>query len=555
MSTAERLLAPQAGEAPATNPDLTIGLALLDKRRPDYVQARQYFEDTAPEFFASPRLRRALERTGTAFKINFAAVPVKAAAQRIKIASVTCPDNADATAWIARQWRLNELDLYMPDAFLRACEYGDAYLMSWPVEDETDPEDDEEDLAAINVDTVPDSRDENDVNQKQVERPDMAIHTNLPLGMAAVYDEENPRRVRFYIRRWDAGDRIRVDLYYRRRTEKYQTKKAAAFARSMEDLVRFRDEPDDEWPYPNPYGQLPGWHLRTERPYGTPLHKPFYGAQDAIRKLIVSHMSIVDYQAARQRYALMTGDDTSEAADVDEDEFAIFDDNTGRSKPGGGLSANSQLEGAPDALWFMTGVREVGTFEEADPEVFLGPVERYMRYGAQASETPLRLFDYATARLPSGVSQDMADVPFNKKIEDLIASFRATVQAMWQANLAMAGFGPDIPVVVTFQPPERVSGIEGWKIVQAKIEAGMPVHQAFMEAGYTGEQVKAMFPEGEANLERRLTLLKTLAEILQALGAAATLQALSAEQITELVDAVRADLVAAVSSPKQDGDE
>ncbi|GAA1281375.1 hypothetical protein [Saccharothrix xinjiangensis] len=534
----------------ATNPDIAVGLDTLDELAPDYTRAQQYFEGKVPEFFASVRLRRALARTGTAYRLNFAAIPVRAAASRIRVASITCPGNDAATKWLARQWERNELDLYMPDLILRACEYGDAYLIAWPADDDAN-EADQEDLAdPVGVLPVPRATtDQFDEGGSESGDPiDIDVHLNLGFTTAVIYAEENPRHARFVIRRWGAGDRIRVDLQYRDRIEKYATKKGVKEARSAADLYVWVDEDDDEWPYPNPYGLLPAHHFRTARPYGTPLHREFYGAQDAIRKLIVSHMSTVDYQVAKQRWALVAGEDTSMAAATDPDEFAFDTIDVPSSRD----VSDAELDTSPDSFWLLRNVKAVGAFEETGWEVFLKAAEEYMRMGAQVSETPMRFFDYARAQLPSGVSQDAIDVPFVKKLLDLITSFRATLQALFRDALVMAGFGR-VPVVVTFEPPERVTGIDGWKIVLAKVEAGMPVKAAFMEAGYTKPQVDAWFGD-DTQLAQRLAVLKTVAEVFQMIGAAATMQSLQPEQITELVDAVMPDVLAAVAAPTQDGD-
>lgn len=41
----------------------------------------------------------------------------------------------------------------------------------------------------------------------------------------------------------------------------------------------------------NPYGVIPVFHLRTDRPYGEPCHRGFYGPQDTVNKLIIGHMA------------------------------------------------------------------------------------------------------------------------------------------------------------------------------------------------------------------------------------------------------------------------
>jgi hypothetical protein len=50
--------------------DLIAGLSQLDEAMPGYVKAGQYYSGEIPEFFASPRLRRAMMRTGAAFRFT-----------------------------------------------------------------------------------------------------------------------------------------------------------------------------------------------------------------------------------------------------------------------------------------------------------------------------------------------------------------------------------------------------------------------------------------------------------------------------------------------------
>lgn len=519
-------------EERATNPDLEYGLDELRKSAAAYRKAEAHYEDDVPEVFASIRLRRAIERTGMDYKVNFARIPVTAVVNRLKITSTQCPGNDEATAWIEREWERNQLDLGAPNIHLRAGEYGDAYVIVWPTSAGQAAEDEQGNDAPIDAPTP--SRD----SQRVASHETVEITYNSPLCVRIIYDPENERRKAFAIKMWRLpGDRVRVDLYYRDGLEKYITKGDTQNPTAA-DFYVFRDEPDDEWPYENPYDEIPVFHFRTDvGPYGTPDHKNFYGTQQILRKLIVTHMGTIDYQGFQQRYALTAeGSDTSEAAAADEDEFSFADDDTGATRTRGG-SAPSQLTADPGDLWFMRGVKEVGQFAEADPDVFIKPATFYLRMGAQACETPVRLFDALTGQQPSGASYIQHDGPFDDKCNLRLLSFKATWRELWQFALKVAGFG-DVPVVVNWAPVQRVSGLEAWKTITLQIDAGVPVRQAFAEAGYTNEQIVAWLGEEDNDVPARLALLQQIGTVLQSFAGVTAFELIPADQVRALIAAV-----------------
>jgi len=55
----------------------------------------------------------------------------------------------------------------------------------------------------------------------------------------------------------------------------------------------------------NPLKKLPVFHFRNDPPYGQPEHKGFYGPQDAIDKLIISHVAGVDYPSPAKITAVL----------------------------------------------------------------------------------------------------------------------------------------------------------------------------------------------------------------------------------------------------------
>src|SRR4051812_12727529 len=94
----------------------------------DYLKAHNYMTGDVPEFFASRRIARRIEKTGTSFRINVAKTAVEAVSDRLEIAAVTVPDNETLSRILQTQViDANEMMLEMPLVHDRACEYGDAY--------------------------------------------------------------------------------------------------------------------------------------------------------------------------------------------------------------------------------------------------------------------------------------------------------------------------------------------------------------------------------------------------------------------------------------------
>jgi len=466
------------------NDQLEAGLKDLDRTRVSNGEAAAYYDGDIGEVFASARLRRAMARSGIKFRFNFAKTPVDALTDRLEIAAVRST-NARASEALARLWEVNQLDLEAPNVHRRAGEFGDAYAIVWPRDtDQPEPDDGDDGPPA-----------------------DVGVYYNSSDCVRLFYDPEDPLRKWYAIKRWQRADkRWRVDLLYADRIERYLSRADSKGKRTADYERHVVDWEDDGaggmvpvWPADNPFGEVPVFHFRNDRPYGQPEHKGFYGPQDAINKLVISHMAGVDYQSFPQRWALIEGDsDTSEAADVDEDEFAVTvpGDEAGTSTTGGG-EARSQFNADPGSVWMMRGVKGVGQFDVADPDAFLKPMERYLRFGAQICTTPLRMFDYERAQLPSGQSQVQADGPFVKKVRNRQLSYGGTWRDLFAFALRIMGI-TGVDVSVLWAPPHTVDDEAGWKTILLKIEAGVPFDQAMREAGYTEDEIKS-WPEPSDN--------------------------------------------------------
>ncbi|MEU6597862.1 phage portal protein [Streptomyces flaveolus] len=500
--------------------DLMLGIEELEDSRPDYDQAAMYYDGKVPEVFVNARLRRALKVHDVDFDLNFAKTPVNAVTDRLEVAGITGADD-EQTALISKIWQDNQLDLEMPDLFRRAGEYGDAYLMVLPVEDDKG-------------------------NTVRVE-----MYYNSPQTVRVIYDEENPRRKRFTIKRWSDGPFHRAELLYDDRTERWTTGENSR-GDQPGDWHPWPADPEDpeSWSIEHDWGEQPVFHFRTDRPYGVPEHYGAYGPQNAITKLQATHMGTVDYQGAPQRYALTetSTTDTSdlEPGDFDDDDWPLNERGTGPSDSGD----DSSLKAGPGEMWLLRGYKAVGQFDAANPQVFLDPIMFNVRAMAQICTTPLWLFD-PSGEQPTGASVRAQDAPFTKKIGNRQLSYGATLREA--VTFALRRLGVENPVVtVHWKPAETVDDVEGWQTVEAKIRAGVPRRQALIEAGYRAEQVDGWLSgTDDAELQRRVDVLASLADSAQKLGAAAALGVITSEQVTALMSGAIDDLEALAQAQEE----
>ncbi|MEU6365759.1 phage portal protein [Streptomyces sp. NPDC046931] len=491
--------------------DLMYGIEELGEARPGYDQAQTYYDGKVPEVFTSIRIRRALARHDIDFDLNFAKTPVDAVTDRLEIAAITGQDDT-VTALISKIWQDNQLDLEMPDLFRRAGEYGDAYLFVLPVEDD----------------------------QGNVVRVEM--YYNSPQTVRVIYSEDNPRKKAYTIKRWCEGKYQRAELLYDDRIERWTTGENSDGIKPA-DWMHWPADPEDpeSWRLDHDWNEQPVFHFRTDRPYGTPEHYGAYGPQNAITKLQQTHMGTVDYQGFPQRYALTeaANTDTSdlEPGDFADDDWPLPEKGVGPSDSGD----DSSLKAGPGELMLLRGFKAVGQFDAANPSVFLDPIMFNVRAMAQITTTPLHLFD-PSGEQPSGQSVRAQDAPFTRKVGNRQLSYGATLREAF--SFALRRLGIEDPVVtVHWKPAETVDDSEGWQTVQAKITAGVPRRQALVEAGYRAEQVDAWLAGvDDAELQRRVDILTSLAASAQQLGSAATLGVISSDQAAALLSGTIDDL-------------
>lgn len=409
--------------------DIKLAIQHIIEHKDGYKKAEAYYEGNQDEIFASRRWARIFRGDKVDFQFNYTRTVVDSVLNRLELAGINSPD-AQANELINAMLEQEDIEMDINEIHRRALVYGDAYAIVWPDED-----------GVVKVDY------------------------NSPLTTAVIYDPENPRKKLFAAKLWQSMDatgrhEVKLNLYYPDRIEKY-----TAFG-EIDNLVSELGFLFVET-VPNPWNEIPVFHFRTTKQYGRPEHADAIGPQDAINKLIATHMYTVDYQGAPQRYALSSGGNDSEFEDFEND--AAARENLGALKNG------------PGELWYLKGVNQVGQFAPADPSTFTDPVKDFIRGMASLTSTPLHYFE-ATGNVPSGEALRTAEAPLIKKVHDRQTSFGSAWRDIFIFMLRIEGINTDVEV--NWQFVESMDSLDAWEVAIKKRMVGVPLIQVLLEMGY-----------------------------------------------------------------------
>lgn len=497
--------------------DLLEGVKAVDDAEPAYQEAKDFFEGTASEFFASPTAARRVRRGGEVFRVNVAKKAVTAVTDRLEIAAVSVPDNGEATKRLLEEvWAPNELALEAPVIHENACEYGDEYVFLTEEDDHS-----------------------------------IVIERSGALTTRIVYDPERPRRPKFGIKVWSEGTgdkkRRRANLYYPPddedggRCEKWMTTPGNQGS-SAEHWQPYTKD-GEPWPVTDGLDErFPIYHFRTARPYGEPLHKGAYGPQAGLNKLVVTMMATVDQHGYPIRYALTDG--TAEEGDADAEDFGDVLDwperGTSSEVYGDPSLHNKKLKAGPGHMWWLDGVKATGQYSAAEMKTFLEPADWLLRMMATATDTPLHFYDPGGDQ-PSGDSRRQAEGTLTKKVDHLELSFESTWNKIFTDALSILGV--KVPRVdVRWVPSATVDDSDFWTTAAAKLAAGVPVRQVLLEGGYDATTVDGwLVDSSEQDLAHKVMIMGQIATAARDLGTAiglgsmdaATVQAIMSKMIIE----------------------
>lgn len=441
--------------------------------QPAYEEADNFFHGHVEELYASDRVRRLLMKSGLndLDAINFAKIPCLALASRLEVTGVQAKgeDGTDLSGLLSAQWERNMMGWFTPDTHLKTSYLGDYYLFVWPVLGETEEGVDGVDAPVVAVD----------------------IRVNSPLTTRVFYDPEDPLLKVAAVKVWtfeaeDGSQRSRANFYYPNRIEKWvTTAESDGSGTSPEDWTEAVD-PDsgdaESWIIPNPYGEVPIFHHRTDFPYGTPDNKDAYMPQIMINKLVSAHASVIDFQSFPQRYLLTdpVDDNTFGGSDSDAD-FPDDDENDPESP-----FNTSRFHADPGSVWVST-ARSAGQFQSATPDTFIAPFNRYVLAMSQVTQTPMHEFDPG-GQPPSGESLKVADAPLVNRANARKLLEGAAWQDMYIFVLELLGH-PGAIVTVNWKSSATNPGTEDWDLAAKKIDMGVSRQTVLIELGYKPEDI------------------------------------------------------------------
>lgn len=490
--------------------DLKRAITIIDERRPDYLLGRDFYTGARTEVAASKYVRKIVAANADAFPISIAHIPVDVIVDMIELTSIDVKD-AGAARLLDVVNAANDIEDATEDWVRKAAYFGDYYAIVDPTEETS---------AGV------------------VTAEGIRYVGSSPLTTVVVYDEADERTPLYGAKVWLKGKTWHARLYYNDSTVKLimpkgaQTLSAKAFDFDLEP----GEEDADAFIF-HEGDRILVKHLAIDgHPYGTPLHRKAWGPQDAITKVSASNMANVEALALPSRWALL--DPLAEIDDDIDDDFGTNGPDTvaGGATDDGQTTASrgSKVRTVPGGISFLRGIKQVGTFENGEGDVFLANLDWYMRAAAVASGIPLFEFDLKGDQ-PSGESRRRAMMRALKKAKRVRRAAAAFLEQIAETTLAVLG-KPASGVTATFYPIETSTDKEGIELVAAKIDTGVPVRVALLEAGYTDDQVDTWWPEKEPAVT--YAILKTLASALAQLGTAKTLGVITDEELADMLPTI-----------------
>lgn len=480
--------------------DVVEGSKQLDKHAAEYRLAWSYYTGDRSEYFSgSSLLARKLALQGQVFRVNMARIPADAVSTRLEISNFDAGTDSLNSA-LQAVWDDNKLLFTFPELFKKTSALGDSYMMVWDNGD-----------------------DGYDAEGNPTTQHDIAVTYHSPLSMRVVYNPEKPSEKLYAIQQWCTKSAVGVEIYRANiYTDEVVEKWVTVAGKKPGDddaWVPYEDEAGDAV-YAHDAGEIPVFHFRTCLQYGKPEQKEAYGAQDALNKLTITHMSTVDYHGFPQRYRILE-------ASANPDDFFGHDDDILDTDPLSDADPEGQIRTGPATMWDLKGTKSVGQFDPAQPKTFTDPAEFYIRAMAVATDTPLSAFDPDGDK--SGESRRREEGPLVKKVIDRQQLHGSELSALHSTILRLLGFG-DVAVKITWKPAEMTTDKEGWATRLAQQEAGVPVRKTLIEAGYSPEVVDEFLPDDSSQGVLSVRQLQTMGPILKDLATAVTLNLLTAEE-------------------------
>lgn len=421
----------------ADNPDLARAVKALTAKQRQHDLWWRYYDGQAPLVYNNEKLREIFRGLDARFTENWCAVVVDSVLDRLELRPPVVTDAAAPTTLLADLWAETGLadDEYSVHEDVAVT--GEAFVIAWP-----------DDAGAV-----------------------QAFHNDARLCHVE-YDAENPRRMRYAAKWWQADDgRLRLTLYYPDRLEYYATRQprkesATTDARAF---APWGDAPTAA----NPFGHIPVFHFRSRRRQPRSQLANVVEIQDAVNKLLADMMVAAEFGAFMQRWVI--------------------------SQNGVGKLRNS-----PNEIWDLPAgeagmqATSVGQFAPTPLDNYLTAINKLAADIGVISRTP-RYYFYAQGGDPSGEALAAMTAPLTRKVQRV----QATLVPTWRdlARFLLRLRGVDVPPRAIWTPYEAADTVP--PLMQAQLrklgrEAGLPLRTVLKLEGWTDDDLAELDADLEA---------------------------------------------------------
>jgi hypothetical protein len=429
--------------------DITRALTQFRASAAGYLLYQEYYDGAHRLAFATDKFKSAFGRLFKAFADNLCPAVVDAVADKLLLTGFA-GDTADSKiapkdAWAI--WKQNRMDQRAGQVHVEALRSGDSYVIVWP------------DAAGTPT-----------------------IYPNAGASMMVHYDAETPGLVLWAAKQWkldDGTERLRLNMYYPDRIEKWVTKsKAHALPEKSISFVEYEVE-NEPWPVPNEWGVVPVFHFANNsglEDLGNSELGNVIPLQDALNKTIADMLVAMEFVALPQRW--ITGLDV------------ILDETTGKPI--------TPFTPGADRVWAVGATdAQFGQFDPANLEQFTRVQNDFRAEIARVSGTPLHYLMLQSGEFPSGESMKTAEERFTAKVRDRQVSFGNTWENAMALALRMAGKA-EAQLSAEWKDPTPRSERDQINMALIKKDLGVPRARILAELGYGAEEIPTLLAEWRA---------------------------------------------------------
>jgi hypothetical protein len=451
VSFAEGQSVPELQPVDSEN-DIERALAQVKANASRYEKFAKYYAGDHRLVFATEKFRNAFGDLFTSVADNLCEVVVDSMADRLQVTGFNVEEGTQSLADEARKiWQANRMDERAGQVHREALRAGDGYALVWP-----------------------------DPTGEPVIWPQMAALVTVR------YDDERPENLLWAAKVWRKEKKIRLNMYYADRIEKWITQSSAPELPSRSTaFVPFPEDPRVD----NPFGAVPIFHFANNAwvgQFGRSELVPVAPLQDALNKALCDMLVSMEFNAYPQRWG--TGI-----------EFEV-DEKTGKPK--------EPFRAGIDRVWAVANeMAKLGQFEPSQLEGFLQVQDSLRVEIARVAGLPPHYVEAASGANMSGEALKTAEARFVKKIKARQGAFGNSWENALKFALKISRLGGDKDRLTTqWEPAAPITEKEHLETLLQKKDLGVTTRQLLLEVPYGEEEVNKMVEEKEAEMaaQRRL---------------------------------------------------